>query len=71
MITLKAVVFPAPFGPIRLVTVPGATVKLTPVSAATPPKRTVRSRASRVTTSSSAPGGRAKPAQGRHDSLAA
>ena len=50
VMTLKAVVFPAPLGPIRLVTVPAATVKLTPASAATPPNRTVRSRASRVTT---------------------
>src|SRR5438552_87284 len=50
VIALKAVVFPAPFGPITLVIVPGWTSKDTPASAATPPKLTARSRMVRVMT---------------------
>ena len=42
------VVFPAPFGPIRPTTSPGATWKLTPSTATTAPKRTVRSSISSV-----------------------
>src|SRR5664280_1449952 len=40
LITLNRVVLPAPLGPIRPVTVPGRTRRLTWVSAATPPKCT-------------------------------
>ena len=43
VMTLKAVVFPAPFGPIKLVTPPHSTRKLMPASALTPPKRTAKS----------------------------
>ena len=39
-ITSKRVVLPAPFGPMRPHTAPSATVRLTPVSALMPPKRT-------------------------------
>jgi hypothetical protein len=41
VITLKAVVFPAPFGPIRPTISPGSAVKETPSSATIPPKRFV------------------------------
>src|ERR1019366_8978542 len=40
LITLNRVVLPAPLGPIRPVTVPGRTRRLTSVRAATPPKCT-------------------------------
>src|SRR3954465_13097825 len=43
VMTLKSVVLPAPFGPIRPVIVPGSTEKLAPLTAVTPPKRTVTS----------------------------
>src|SRR5207244_9683048 len=38
--TLNRVVLPAPFGPIRPVTVPPSTPRSTPCSACTPPNRT-------------------------------
>src|SRR4051794_14047522 len=44
--TLNRVVFPAPFGPISPVTVPGVTVSETPSRATAPPNRTVTSCAS-------------------------
>ena len=47
---LSTVVLPAPFGPITLVTLPGAAVKVTSVAALMPPKAMPRSR------TSSAPG---------------
>src|SRR6266852_5488555 len=39
---LNAVVLPAPLGPMRLVIVPGCTLKDTPASARTPPNSTWR-----------------------------
>src|SRR5438093_849874 len=39
-ITLNSVVLPAPFGPIRPVTMPSSTSRSTPWSACTPPNRT-------------------------------
>jgi hypothetical protein len=41
--TLKAVVLPAPLGPIKLVIAPGFTSNDTPASALTPPNCTARS----------------------------
>ncbi len=43
LMTLNRVVFPAPLGPISPVTVPGSTVRLASLRAATPPKRTATS----------------------------
>ena len=43
LIRLKTVVLPAPFGPISVKTSPRRTSKLTPLTASTPPKRTLRS----------------------------
>ena len=54
LMTLNRVVLPAPLGPIRPVTVPGLTARLTSLRAATPPNRTATSR-----TVSTAPSGRA------------
>src|SRR5205814_4032512 len=48
--TLKSVVLPAPFGPIRATSPPASTLKDTRSSATTPPKRTLRSRTSRSDT---------------------
>src|SRR4030095_12572736 len=45
LIRLNTVVFPAPFGPINVNTSPRRTSKLTLLTASTPPKRTLRSRA--------------------------
>src|SRR5881398_1411728 len=45
---LNAVVFPAPFGPIRLVIVPGCTRNEIPASAMTPPNSTRRSDTSSI-----------------------
>ncbi len=42
--TLKTVVLPAPFGPIRPATTPRSTLKETPSSATMPPNRNVTSR---------------------------
>jgi hypothetical protein len=39
LIRLKSVVFPAPFGPIRLQICPASTLKLTSLTAVKPPKR--------------------------------
>src|SRR6266436_5175254 len=44
VIALKSVVFPAPFGPITATTSPGATSRLTPDKALSPPKPTDTSR---------------------------
>jgi hypothetical protein len=41
VITLNAVVLPAPFGPIRPTVSPGSTSNETPSSATMPPKRRV------------------------------
>src|ERR1035437_3842732 len=41
LMTLNKVVFPAPLGPMRPVTVPGGTTRLTSVRADTPPKLTL------------------------------
>src|SRR6266446_7283379 len=50
LITLKSVVLPAPFGPMRPVIEPSATARVQPARASTPPKRLVMP----VTVSSSA-----------------
>ena len=57
--TLKAVVLPAPFGPISPETMPFATSKETPSRATIPPKRSVTSRTERSTARSYARYGRA------------
>src|SRR5262245_25081335 len=46
VITLKSVVLPAPFGPMRPVTAPSDAVRSTPSSAVLPPNRTVTPRTS-------------------------
>src|SRR5262245_19420202 len=55
--TLKAVVLPAPFGPISPETIPLATSKETPSRATIPPKRSVTSRTERSTARSYARSG--------------
>ena len=46
--TLKNVVLPAPFGPIRAVIEPSATSSVAPSTARIPPKRLTTSRASKI-----------------------
>src|SRR3954470_9414703 len=41
VMTLNSVVLPAPFGPIKPVTVPACTLNVAELTAVTPPKRTV------------------------------
>src|SRR3954466_14825770 len=47
VMTLNSVVLPAPFGPMSPVIVPGCTEKVAPLTAVTPPNRTVTSSTSR------------------------